>query len=212
LLQVTEAESRQLFQAMQPYFAEDGITLHYVEPSQWLAKGEPLREVYTASLDRVVGRDLDAWQPRGAQAGKLRRLQNEMQMLLYAHTVNDTRNHAGAATINSIWLQGTGELAVVNGQVSANFSTSINAPRSLANAALKEDWAAWVKAWEQLDATVCEDLLERVQKGERVVLTLCGERSALRYEMRQKSTLEWLKSNFKSILGLQPSYLLPKVL
>jgi hypothetical protein len=211
-LQVTDAESRQLFQAMQPYFAEDGITLHYVEPSHWLASGEPLRDVGAASLDRVVGRDLDAWQPRGAQAGKLRRLQNEMQMLLYTHTVNDARNRAKAASINSIWLHGTGELLALQPKVSANIKVKINTPRTLIESALKEDWTAWVKAWEQLDATVCADLLKRLQAGELVVLTLCGERSALTYELRPKSALKRLKGSFRGIFDLKPAYLLSKQL
>ena len=207
-LQVTEGESRQLLADMTPYFTEDGITLHYVGPTQWLATGEPLRDVRTASLDRVVGRDLEAWQPQGLQSGKLRRLQNEMQMLLYTHTVNDARNRAKAAAINSIWLHGTGESAALKPQV----STNINIPRNLADAALKEDWAAWVKAWELLDAMVCADLLKRAQAGEPVTLTLCGERSALTYEVRPKSALERLKGGFRGIFGMQPAYLLPKVL
>ena len=207
-LQVTEGESRQLLADMTPYFTEDGITLHYVGPTQWLATGEPLRDVRTASLDRVVGRDLEAWQPQGLQSGKLRRLQNEMQMLLYTHTVNDARSRAKAATINSIWLHGTGESAALKPQV----STNINIPRNLADAALKEDWSAWVKAWELLDATVCADLLKRAQAGEPVTLTLCGERSALTYEVRPKSALERLKGGFRGIFGMQPAYLLPKVL
>ena len=207
-LQVTEGESRQLLADMTPYFTEDGITLHYVGPTQWLATGEPLRDVRTASLDRVVGRDLEAWQPQGLQSGKLRRLQNEMQMLLYTHTVNDARNRAKAAAINSIWLHGTGESAALKPQV----STNINIPRNLADAALKEDWAAWVKAWELLDAMVCADLLKRAQAGEPVTLTLCGERSALTYEVRPKSALERLKGGFRGIFGMQPAYLLPKQL
>jgi hypothetical protein len=211
LLQVTEDESRQLLADMTPYFAEDGLTLRFVsplEPSLWLCCGEPLRGVQTASIDRVIGKDLADWQPAQGESAKLRRLQNEMQMLLYTHTVNDARNTTRMSAINSIWLHGTGEFAKAGAQVSANITT----PRSLADAALKVDWPAWAKAWEQLDATVCADLLKRVQAGEPVILTLCGERSALRYEMRQKSTLERLKGNFKSILGLQPAYLLPKAL
>ena len=85
-------------------------------------------------------------------------------------------------------------------------------PRSLADTALKEDWPAWAKAWEQLDATVCADLLKRVQAGESVTLTLCGERSALTCEVRPKSTLERIKSSFRDVLGLRPVYLLPKQL
>ena len=207
-LQITEAESRRLLADMSPYFTEDGIALHYLAPTRWLATGEPLRDVRTASLDRVVGRDLEAWQPQGLQSGKLRRLQNEMQMMLYTHTVNDGRSRSRTATINSIWLHGTGELTTVKPQV----STNINMPRSLADAALKEDWAAWVKAWELLDATVCADLLKRAQAGEPVTLTLCGERSALTYEVRPKSALERLKGGFRGIFGMQPAYLLPKVL
>ena len=207
-LQVSEAESRQLLADMAPYFAEDGLTLHYLEPALWLCSGEPLRDVRTASLDRVVGKDLSEWQPAQGESAKLRRLQNEMQMLLYTHTVNDARNRARTAAINSIWLHGTGELVKAVGQVSTNIGT----PKTLADAALKEDWPAWAKAWEQLDATVCADLLKRVQASESVVLTLCGERSALRYELRQKTVFERIKGSFRGIFGLQPAYLLPKVL
>jgi hypothetical protein len=139
-----------------------------------------------------------------------------MQMLLYTHTVNDVRNHTRTAVINSIWLHGTGDLAKVSRQVSTNIETnietSINAPRNLVDAALKEDWSAWAKAWEQLDATACADLLKRAQTGESVVLTLCGERSDLRYERRPKSVFERLKTSFKGIFCLQPAYLLPKQL
>ena len=213
-LRITEAESRQLLKDMQPYFAEDGITLHYINdvgPTRWLACGEPLQSIPTASLDRVVGRNLDAWQPEGAPAARLRRLQNEMQMLLYTHQVNELRSKAiGAARlplINSIWLHGTGEVTNVRPN-----TTSITVPRSLADAALREDWAAWAQAWQALDATVCADLLRRLHAGESVTLTLCGERSSLRYELRPKSGFERLKGNLKAIFGLQPAYLLPKQL
>jgi hypothetical protein len=210
LLQVTEAESRQLLADMTPYFYEDGLTLHDVGTSQWLVSGEPLRDVRTASLDRVIGKDLSDWQPALGESAKLRRLQNEMQMMLYTHTVNDARNRSKAATINSIWLHGAGELASLKPQVSANIN--INMPRNLADAALREDWSAWVKAWEQLDATLCADLLKFTQAGEPVTLNLCGERSALTYELRSKSALERLKGSFRAVFGLQQAYLLPKLL
>jgi hypothetical protein len=155
-----------------------------------------------------MGQDLAPWQPAQGESAKLRRLQNEMQMLLYTHTVNDARNRVRTATINSIWLYGTGEFMGIQPQV----STNIDMPRSLADAALKEDWSAWAKAWEQLDATACADLLKRIQAGEAVVLTLCGERSALRYELRPKSTLERIKGSFRGVFGLQSAYLLPKQL
>ena len=212
LLQVTEIESRQLFNDMQPYFAEDGLTLHVVCPNQWLVSGEPLRNVRTASLDRVIGKDLSDWQPDRGESAKLRRLQNEMQMLLYTHTVNDVRNRNNSSPINSIWLHGVGELSELGEEVSTNIQPSVSIPRSLADAAMREDWPAWVKAWEQLDATLCADLLKLAQAGEPVTLTLCGERSALTYDLRPKSSFERLKGNFRDIFGLQTAYLLPRQL
>jgi len=211
-LQVSETESRHLLADMTPYFEEDGLALHYLEPAAWLCCGEPLRDVRTASLDRVIGKDLADWQPAHGESAKLRRLQNEMQMLLYTHTVNDARSHARIAAINSIFLHGTGELTAYKPKVSTNIEVSITMPRSLADAALKEDWPAWAKAWEQLDATLCVDVLKRVQAGEPVTLSLCGERNALHYEVRPKNALERLKGGFRGIFGLRPAYLWPKAL
>ena len=62
-LALREDESRALLAAMQPYFETDGITLHYLEPERWLAEGELFRTLPTASLDRVLGRNVDAWLP-----------------------------------------------------------------------------------------------------------------------------------------------------
>lgn len=204
-LHITEAESRQLLKDMQPYFAEDGMALYYVDPTRWLACGEPLQSIPTASLDRVVGRNLDAWQPEGAPAARLRRLQNEMQMLLYTHPVNDARSKAGAACrlplVNSIWLHGTGELTHVNQAESVNISV----PRSLADAALREDWAAWAQAWQQLDATVCADLLQQLERTGAVTLTLCGERSYQTYAFKPQTLLQRAKSRMDAIFGLHPA-------
>jgi hypothetical protein len=227
-LSVSEAESRRLFDDMKPYFTEDGLTLHYLEPKLWLCSGEPLRDVRTASFDRVIGKNLSDWQPAGGESAKLRRLQNEMQMLLYTHTVNDARSRSNIAVINSVYFHGNGEFndqllsgsEKVSANITTNLETSINMPRNLADAALKEDWSAWAKAWEQLDATVCADLLKRAQTGgagESVVLTLCGERSALRYELQAQSVVGRkfaikIIAFFKGILGLKPAYLLPKQL
>ncbi|MDO8607693.1 MAG: hypothetical protein Q7R40_14235, partial [Phaeospirillum sp.] len=151
-------------------------------------------------------------QPEGAAAATLRRLQNEMQMILYTLPVNDLRSKAiGAARlplINSNWLHGTGELTDANQREAIH----ITGPRSLADAALREDWTAWAQAWRQLDATVCADLLKQLQTQGRATLTLCGERSAFTYGLQSKSGFERIKGNFRVIFGLQPANLLPKQL
>ncbi|WP_114974179.1 phosphoglycerate mutase [Rhodoferax ferrireducens] len=191
-------ESQALLAAMQPYFEEDGITLQYDQPSRWLASGEVFRELATASLDRVVGRNLENWMPRSASAAHLRRLQNEMQMLLYTHPVNDARAARGALPVNSFWLSGTGALPQTRQKPVSEPPPLVLTP--LRDAALNEDWAAWAQAWATLDATECAALLAALEQGEPGQLTLCGERHAQTFYPRTQTFVK----RFMNIFGTQP--------
>lgn len=207
-LALQETESRALLAAMQPYFEEDGIVLHYDKPTRWLARSALFRDLATASLDRVAGRDLDAWMPKSALAAPIRRLQNEMQMLLYTHPVNDARAERGLPPVNSFWLSGTGALGASSMLAS---EPALTLPRQLADAALREDWSAWGQAWQQLDAHEGAALLAALdQPGppERATLTLCGERSAQTFAAAPRG----LWARLTNIFGRQPlSNLLDKL-
>ncbi len=48
----SEAESRALMAAMQPYFEEDGLALHFDSPNRWLASGDVFKDLPTGNLDR----------------------------------------------------------------------------------------------------------------------------------------------------------------
>jgi len=185
LLQIEEQESKELMGAMAGFFLEDGITLHYASPTCWRAEGEVFRGLPSASLDRVRGRSLDIWMPEGEQGRPLRRLQSEMQMLLYTHPVNDAREARGLAPVNAFWASGAG--AWPEGARSGMFPADLHMPQHLSPAALRADWPAWAKAWQQLDATACADLLAHLQQHGQGTLTLCGERSAQRFEAKPRS-------------------------
>lgn len=174
-LQLDAQDAQALLSAMRPYFEQDGITLQYDAPTQWLAHGEVFRSLATASLDRVIGRNIDAWMPEAARAGPLRRLQNEMQMLLYTHEVNEARVRGGQMPVNSFWVSGTG--ALPPGAPAAP-PKGLQMTHYLRDAALREDWPAWAAAWQELDARDCSRLAQALARGEAVTLTLCGERSA----------------------------------
>ncbi|MDO9357519.1 MAG: hypothetical protein Q7T70_00830 [Polaromonas sp.] len=198
-LDLQESESRTLLAAMQPYFATEGITLHYEQPTRWLAEGEVFRSLPSASLDRVLSRNVDPWLPAD---GKIRLLQNEMQMLLYTHTVNDARTSRRLQGVNSFWISGSGALPEnPDATPPANMST----PRSLAQAAFSNDWPAWTAAWQALDASEGARLLALQRSGEPVRLSLCGERNALTFETAPRG----LWSKVTSLFGPQP---LPAVL
>lgn len=178
MLELPESESRALLAIMQPYFETDGITLHYLSAGRWLAEGELFRDLPTASLDRVLARNVDAWLPGSAQARPLRRLQNEIQMLLYIHPFNDAREMQRQVPVNSFWISGTGDLPAPTEQP----KEQVSAPRSLAQAVFREDWAGYAQAWAALDAGEIAALLARQRAGESVRLTLCGEHSAQTFE------------------------------
>ncbi len=172
-LRLDEKHSRALLDAMQPYFREDGIALEFHRPMFWLAQGEIFRNLPTASLERVAGRSVDDWMPRTREAAPLRRLQQEMQMLLYTHPMNDERERAGLPPVNSFWVSGTG---VLEGEPAERKDLFI--VESLRDAAVQGDWQGWASAWQQVDATDCARMLAEMDAGKPATLTLCGERSA----------------------------------
>ena len=179
-LQLSAPEAAQLLDAMQPYFAEDGLTLHLSEPGTWLAAGTALHQLPTASLARVSADVVDPWMAQATQARVLRRLQNEMQMLLYTHPVNNAREASGLPTVNSFWISGTGALDAGAGeQLTAAEVVRYDA---LHSACRQDHAAAWVAAWRELDNGPIHDLLQSAQAGEAVQLTLCGANNALRFE------------------------------
>jgi hypothetical protein len=174
-LRLEARESQALLDAMRPYFEEDGIALEYHSPTLWLARGEVFRDLPTASLARVVGRAVDNWIPRAPEARMLRRLQQEMQMLLYTHAVNEERAQAGLAPVNSFWISGTGALPP---SAPTAPPPGLQASDALRESALRGDWHGWAAAWQQLDATECAELLRHLDAGQEVTLTLCGDAAA----------------------------------
>ena len=174
-LHLDAEDSQALLAAMHPYFAQDGIALEYDAPTLWLARGDVFRGLPTASLDRVRGRSLNEWMPATPAARPLRRLQQEMQMLLYTHPVNDERVRGGRLPVNSFWFSGAGALADPR---PAAPPPGLQITHYLRDAALQEDWRGWASAWQQLDSGECARLVTALDAGKPVSLTLCGERSA----------------------------------
>ena len=194
---LSATESDDLLAAMQPFFAQDGITLHPFEAGRWLAHGAVFDGLPSASPDRVLGRNLSPWMPTAAQASGLIRLMSEMQMLLYTHPLNDARERRGALAVNAIWFSGTGALPDSH---PAPASVQPSVVLTLRQAALQDDWAGWASAWQQLDATHIRQLLDAQRLGDAVQLTLCGERHAQSWVSQPLS----LKQKFKQLFSAPP--------
>ena len=189
---ITAGESDALLAIARPFFDEDGLTLFATaQPGQWLARGALLDGLPTAAVDRAVGQPLAPWLPMGDAARPLRRLQNEMQMLLYTSRVNDERTAHGKVPINSFWLSGTGRAPTQN---------LLPAPQvngSLRESALQDDGAGWAARWQALDAQVLAPLQAQADAGQRVTLTLCGPKATLRLENKPRGLGGWLRSRLR---------------
>jgi hypothetical protein len=192
-LHVDDVESRALLATARPFFEEDGIVLHpSAQPGRWLARCALFEGLATASLDRAAEQPISAWSAGVQEERTLRRLQNEMQMLLYAQRVNDERTARDQLSINSFWLSGTGVLPehADTARIAPTVDGRLRAP------ALQDDGAAWAAAWQALDAGPVAQLLAAVVRGESVTLTLCGDRAAQRWASRPRGLQSLIKRLF----------------
>jgi hypothetical protein len=160
-LDLSDTESRALFDAVEPLVTSAGFKFVWLDALRWLVSHESLRDLPTAAIERAIGRDVQRWLPRGATAWS--RLHSEVQMAWYREPVNDAREARGAWAVNALWLSGCG----VHQPARPN---ALRIDDRLRAPALAGDWRAWGEAWETLDRETIAPLL-----GAGGALTLCGE-------------------------------------
>jgi hypothetical protein len=173
-LALAEDEARALHATLAPLFEDLGWRFHWGSASRWYASHESLARLPSASIDRVIGRNVDLWLNDHPDILLVRRLQSEAQMLLYTHPVNDERAARGEPTMNSFWLSGTGPAAPAGTPLPADVTIA----EGLRAPALAEDWSTWAEAWHALDEgpvrALAEDAVARPQESH--ALSLAGER------------------------------------
>lgn len=209
-LGLSAAESQTLLALLAPWFAEDGITLVYEQPTRWLAYGEALADLRLPSIERVHGSDVRDWLRHAAQtsnasanerhaAQRLQRLHSELQMLLYTHPFNQEREAQRQAPINALWVHGAGRWDAP--PTSAHTLATPQVLDNLRGPALRGDGPAWAAAWMALDAGPLADLAAQARVGAPIALTLCGTHGALHWPhrprtLREKITVLWRKPRF----------------
>ena len=181
-LQLDDAASRAFFDAVRPLFDDEGLRFVYGHATRWYVAHDSLASLRTASLDRVVGRNVDPWLDdaptdgrrgtAGAPLRRWRRLQAEVQMLLHAHPLNAGREARGLLPVNSFWLSGCGRAQPEPEGLVLQTETLLR------GAALAEDWTAWAAGWRRLEEGALLGLDVALRRGAEVWLTLCGERAA----------------------------------
>ena len=193
-LPLDETDSRTLLAILQDFFVEDGITLQYQEPMRWLARGALFRDLPSTALDKVTGRNVQAWLTSTTPPERqLRRLQSETQMLLYTHPFNDDRSARGLPVVNGFWVHGSGALP-------AGWQPPAQRPQvdeRLRAPALQGDWKTWAQAWQALDEGPLAALLAQARAGKAVRLTLCGEQNHQSWFSAPRSLGQRIQSLFR---------------
>jgi hypothetical protein len=101
-------EAAQLCASLNAHFASDGLRFLAPHPRRWYVQMANAPEVQTRPLAQVIGRNVQAHLPAGKDALHWHAVFNEIQMLLFAHAVNQAREERGELAINSVWLWGGG--------------------------------------------------------------------------------------------------------
>jgi len=161
---LSDKDTLAFMHAMQAFFLEDGIHLCPLSPGRFLAHARVFQALPCVSLERACLQDMHALHDieqlseQTAAQRLLRRLQNEMQMLLYTHALNADRSPA----INSFWISGCGVLP-------AHMHNGVQVHTTLRETFMQQHPAAWAAAWEELALTLMAPAL---QQGDSLVL--CG--------------------------------------
>ncbi len=183
---ITIAEARALVDAIEPVLSEAGWRLDPIEPAtltHWLVHRDDGLDLSGAAIERAIGDNVAAWQPRASGSSKSggiddgsddaaldwRRCSNEIQMLWFGHPVNEAREERGLPAINTLWLSGNGapltslpHYRAVDSSLPllASLPVEPDATRALESfdgfidAARTEDWSGWRVQLAALDARI----------------------------------------------------------
>ena len=195
-LALSAEHSQALCQALADLCAEDGIELRWQSPDRWLARGEVFRSVSGLNLERLSGRTVETQHLHHSPG--LKRLHNEAQMLFYTQPAHDERVAQGLLPINGFWLSGAGACATA-----PDWSRRPVVIDALQTHALRGDWAAWARAWAEVDAALAEPLA-RVQAGQAFGLTLCGERHSQVWQTPTTPASPW-RARWQALWHKPPS-------
>ncbi len=107
-LRLSAHESRQLFDALKPYFDLEQLDFRRAATEIWCIGTRHHQNLSTTEPELAQGRDVDGLQPVGTDAAWWQRLMTEAQMILHQHPVNAAREARGELPVNSVWLWGGG--------------------------------------------------------------------------------------------------------
>ncbi|MDH4216366.1 MAG: hypothetical protein OEV23_05655 [Gallionella sp.] len=178
-VEVSAEEAGQWCAAMNEHFAGQGLVFFAPHPQRWYVRLDRLPDIETVPLSQAAGRNVHDLLPMGADASRWHRLFNEIQMLLFAHPVNEAREARGELPVNSLWFWGAG--CAVNATLQKTYD-SVSSNEELAEmfaSSANIPFADWSDQWcDFLSLTLSQKERGLLSEGKQL-LVWAGLRSAL---------------------------------
>lgn len=165
-LSLSADEAAQLCSSLNAHFAEDGLRFIAPHPQRWYLQLDNAPEIQTRPLPQVVGANLHAHLPWGADALRWHSVFNEIQMLFYEHAVNQAREQRGELSVSAVWLWGGGRVEANLSQPFARIAGDSQLARAFAQASAIPNAEMSASAKQEGDTLlVWESLRSALQKA-----------------------------------------------
>ena len=102
-------ETAELIALLNQHFEENELRFFAAKNGQWYLQLPEKEDLETTVLEDVLGKNIFTSLPSSKDRNWLS-LQNEVQMLLHAANINQTREISGLSSINSLWFWGGGDI------------------------------------------------------------------------------------------------------
>jgi len=149
-------EASALCASMNEHFTCQGLSFFAPHPQRWYVRTDTPPCIRTTPLSQVTGTDVRGALPSGEDAARWHGVLNEMQMLLYSHSVNEAREVRGELSINSVWLWGGGSTGSIAPQKKYDCVSSDEVVSEMFSAATGARFTTWAAQWQDCN---CDQLL-----------------------------------------------------
>ncbi len=99
------ADAEAIILSLNQHFAGFGYHF-YLQNDVWFLGLDADPKISTTPIAKVINKDIAPYLMKGENALAWAKFQNEIQMLLFAHPVNEAREARGELPINSLWFYG----------------------------------------------------------------------------------------------------------
>jgi hypothetical protein len=149
--EISTEEAVQMCASLNEHFAGQGMEFFAPHPQRWYVRLDSLPDIRTRTISQVIGADVRRALPSGADAAHWHRVFNEIQMLLFAHPFNESRDERGQLTINSVWLWGAGHSDSVSSQQNYATASSDEVLVEMLASAGGVPFSAWTGQWREAE-------------------------------------------------------------